>query len=225
MPLSEHLGFLKIPHVQMNWTHRASTFWGLYLTPDGVVPSHPAFIPVDYGQIASLVEELTGDRQLSANPDVRTLLSHYAQMLRRHIVSESEIAQLCQKIYRKHRQALDLIYDHRPDSLAARGEFLKSLIAVSPELVIVNYSPHQWVPSVQVLAFTTGRKSDGRGSLPVELGRMSQAVKVTIRPSFGNTCRFCPPNPRPIQTYSVESDSLDNHHLKPYLNCGSSVWK
>ncbi len=66
---------------------------------------------------------------------------------------------------------------------------------------------------------------DGTGSLPVEVGRMSQAVKVTIRLSFGNTSRFCPPNPRAIQTYSVESGSLDNHHLKPYLNGGSSVWK
>jgi hypothetical protein len=78
-----------------------------------------------------------------------------------------------------------------------------------------SWQQHQWAPPVQVLAFTRGRKSDRRGFLPVELGRMSQAVKVTIRPSFGNTCRFCPPNPRHIQTYSVESGTLDNHHLKP----------
>src|SRR5579864_5581414 len=82
-----------------------------------------------------------------------------------------------------------------------------------------------WAPLVQVLVFTAGRKSDGTGSLPVELGRMSQAVKVTIRPSLGNTCRFWPPNPSAIQTYSVESGNLNNHHLKPYLNRCSLVWK
>src|ERR1700758_4508133 len=84
---------------------------------------------------------------------------------------------------------------------------------------------HQWASPVQAPAFTAGRKSDGTGSLPVELARMSQAVKVTIRPPFGKTSGFGPPNPRHIQTYSVESGNLDNHHLKPYLNCGSSVWK
>jgi hypothetical protein len=114
--------------------HPGRRILGLYLTPDGEEPSHPEFLPVDYGQIASLVEDLTGNRQLSANPDVRTLLLHYAQMLRRHIVSESEIAELCQRIYRKHKQALDLIYNHRPDNVAARGEFLKSLIRGSTEL-------------------------------------------------------------------------------------------
>jgi hypothetical protein len=59
------------------------------------------------------------------------------------------------------------------------------------------------------LVFTRGRKSDGVGSVPVELGRMSQAVTITIRPSFGNTSRSSAPNPRAIQTYSVESGSLD----------------
>src|ERR1700746_782715 len=87
------------------------------------------------------------------------------------------------------------------------------------------WQPHQWTSSVQVFAFTAGRKSEGTGSLPVELGRMSQPVNVTIKLSFGNTSRFCPPNPRHIHTYSVESGSLNNHHLKPYLNRGSSVWK
>lgn len=34
---------------------------------------------------------------------------------------------------------------------------------------------------------------------------MSHIVTVTIRPSFGNTIRSFPPNPRAIQTYSAVS--------------------
>ena len=49
-------------------------------------------------------------------------------MLRRHIVSDSEIAKLCVKIYKKHKQALDLIYEHRPDLQLELADFLKSLI-------------------------------------------------------------------------------------------------
>src|SRR5580658_2033971 len=87
-----------------------------------------------------------------------------------------------------------------------------------------------WTSPGQFLAFTRRRKSDGVGSLPVEVGRMSQAVKVTIRPSFENTYRFSPPNPRAIHTRSEASGSLNNHQLKPYmnsfLNCGSGgAWK
>jgi hypothetical protein len=130
----EHSDQLERYWQTLRHAHPGKRILGLYLTPDGEEPSHPEFLPVDYGQIASLVEDLASNRQLGANPDVRTLLLHYAQMLRRHIVSESEIAELCQRIYRKHKQALDLIYNHRPDHIAARGEFLRSLIRSCTEL-------------------------------------------------------------------------------------------
>ncbi|HYA42379.1 MAG TPA: PD-(D/E)XK nuclease family protein [Syntrophobacteraceae bacterium] len=115
--------------------HPTKRILGIYLTPDGEEPSHESFLSLDYGQIATLIEDLVVNRTSILNPEVRTLLLHYAQMLRRHIVSESEIAELCRLIYKKHQQALDLIFDHRPDELASRGEFLRSLIASRPDLV------------------------------------------------------------------------------------------
>jgi hypothetical protein len=69
---------------------------------------------------------------------------HYTQMLRRHIVSESEIADLCRSIYRKHKQALDLVFDHRPDRQGTLQDFLESLIAAKPELV-ADFSSKQYV--------------------------------------------------------------------------------
>ena len=30
-------------------------------------------------------------------------------------MSDSEIAELCRQIYRRHQRALDLIFEHRPD--------------------------------------------------------------------------------------------------------------
>jgi hypothetical protein len=43
-------------------------------------------------------------------------------------MSDSEIAQLCRKIYKQHRQALDLIYEHRPDFQLEISDFLQQLI-------------------------------------------------------------------------------------------------
>jgi len=47
--------------------------------------------------------------------DVRTLLIHYAAMLRRHVLEESEVAELARRIYQRHRAAIELIFEHRPD--------------------------------------------------------------------------------------------------------------
>jgi hypothetical protein len=115
--------------------HPKKRILGIYLTPDGEEPSHESFLSLDYGQVATLIEDIVANRTSILNPEVRTLLLHYAQMLRRHIVSESEIADLCRLIYKKHQKALDLIFDHRPDQLASRSEFLRSLIAAQPDLV------------------------------------------------------------------------------------------
>ncbi len=43
-------------------------------------------------------------------------------------MSDSEIAQLCRKIYKQHYKALDLIYDHRPDLQLQISEFLQELV-------------------------------------------------------------------------------------------------
>ncbi len=106
-------------------TFHGKDILGIYLTPDGDKPSnYPKFLPFDYGQIASLVGDMAESRASVLGADVHSLMLHYAQMLRRRIVSESDTAELCRQIYRKHKRALDLIYDHRPDRQAALREFL-----------------------------------------------------------------------------------------------------
>jgi hypothetical protein len=124
----------------------------LYLTPEGDEPSDENYLPADYGIIYRLVEVLAESKASVLGADVRTLMIHYAQMLRRHIVSESEIADLCRRIYRKHQRALDLIYEHRPDRQADLREFLEGLIREQPTLVLddsgnktyTRFIPKEW---------------------------------------------------------------------------------
>lgn len=143
----------------------------IYLTPDDEAPSHDGFVSVEYEQIVSVIEGLMDSGAISLTPDLRVLMSHYTQMLRRHIVAESEIAELCRRIYRKHSQALDLIIEHRPDQQATLREFLESLIkstpGVLPEHSTKNYvrftlrnwdiaalqAGQGWTPSGRMLLF------------------------------------------------------------------------
>ena len=108
---------------------------GIYLTPEGDIPSNENYLPVGYGLICELIESIADRKASSLGEEVKTLMDHYTRMLRRHIVSESEIAELCQRIYQKHRRALDLIYEHRPDRQAAIHDILQDLISQTPELV------------------------------------------------------------------------------------------
>ena len=111
----EHSGQLRRYWSTTERSFQGYRLLGVYLTPDGEDPSDERYIAADYALIADLVKRFLEARSSTMGPDVKTVLRHYEQMLRRHIVSDSEIAELCRKLYRKHRHALELIYMHRPD--------------------------------------------------------------------------------------------------------------
>jgi hypothetical protein len=107
----------------------------IFLTPDGDPPSDEEYLPISYLVVCELVEELAKSRASTLGLDIHLLLVHYAMMLRRHIVSESKIAELCRSIYRKHQRALDLIYEYKPDHQQAIHDILIDLIGKEENLI------------------------------------------------------------------------------------------
>ncbi|MFC2042958.1 PD-(D/E)XK nuclease family protein [Chloroflexota bacterium] len=150
----------------------------IYLTPEGLEPTDLNYIQLDYITVAELVEYITESRESTLGPDVRTLMTHYSQMLRRYIVSESEIADLCQKIYRKHKRALDMIYEYRPDRQEEIRELLVNLIQEDSDLELdhstktyirfavldwdkpVLLQGQGWTDSNRILLFEFGNQSN-----------------------------------------------------------------
>jgi len=109
----------------------------LFLTPEGTRPSDDAWLTISYDFVAETVGAVAAAYASRSGPDVLTLVNHYLTLLRRYIVSDSDIAQLCRQIYKKHRQALDLIFEHRPDSHSRQAEMVKGLIADAADAGIV----------------------------------------------------------------------------------------
>jgi hypothetical protein len=169
----------------------------LFLTPEGNESTDVKYIPIDYLLIAELVEQMVESRASTLGPDVRTLMTHYSQMLRRHIVSESEIADLCRKIYRKHQRALDMIYEYRPDQQAAIREILESLVQAESTLILdhcskayIRFAPKKWdVPilkegrgwtrSKRILLFEFQNGSD-RLKLILSIGPAPEATRQKL---------------------------------------------
>lgn len=113
----------------------------LFLTPDGDLPvNEHRYIPCTYKTVRSVCTELLHSRGGTMGAGVRILIEHYIQMLEHHIVSDSSIAKLCQAIYQKHKRALDLIYEHRPDRLDTLRHFLENLVREVPGLFLEDSS-------------------------------------------------------------------------------------
>jgi hypothetical protein len=106
----------------------------LYLTASGEAPSDERYFPLGYATVCTVLEDLVQRRSSTLGVDVRTLIVHYTQMLRRHIVGDSEIALLCQRLYARHKRAFDLINKQ----IEARTERRRRLV---DQLVRQNQSP------------------------------------------------------------------------------------
>ncbi|MDZ8056378.1 MAG: PD-(D/E)XK nuclease family protein [Aulosira sp. ZfuVER01] len=88
----------------------------IYLTPKGNQPSDENWRIYKYSNVVELIDNICTSYKSTLGGDVSTLLTHYSTLIKRHIImSDSELAELCRKIYSKHKQALDLIFEYRLD--------------------------------------------------------------------------------------------------------------
>lgn len=120
----------------------------LYLTLNGDEPSHPGYLPVSYRAVCEILDSIAERHASIREPDLRTLITHYTEMLRRHIVGDSEIARLSREIYEKHRRAIDLIVEHRFSLQQEMQEIVTRMIKETEILVYnrkVTVSPKQWI--------------------------------------------------------------------------------
>jgi hypothetical protein len=130
----------------------------VFLTPGGEAPSHGGYVSADYEgvceELESIIEEAVLPDGTPIDQEVHFALSHYARLLRRNIVANSEVAELARRLYLEHRSAFELVYAHRYlHQKRLRGVLIK----------LINQTPGQmWdVPTLHCAREDCG----GRGAL------------------------------------------------------------
>ena len=98
-------------------------------------------------------------------------------------MSDSEIIDLAQTIYRKHRQALDIIFEHRPDTQSDIRSYLQELIETSVDFVFlggnktyVSFMPKSWGAYEQLME---GKETHGC-LLPFVFNNRSERLDITL---------------------------------------------
>lgn len=101
----------------------------ILLTPGDLEPSDDNWWVMEYDHILRLIELLLVERARTLSQDVSVFLKHYRDILRRYIMQDNElIMTLCKDIYRKHTQALELIWRYRPDMIGDLNACLTELL-------------------------------------------------------------------------------------------------
>jgi len=101
----------------------------IFLTREGEMPSDTDnWAIADYSMVIDTIKEVLATADF-VNSDAKTILNHYISMVRRHLIMDIELQELCKKIYAKHKTALDIIYDNRPDTVMEISDFIKNVLA------------------------------------------------------------------------------------------------
>ena len=88
----------------------------IFLSPNGLVPSDENWQILTYNDIEEILKKIVKNIQKDG---IRILVSHYLEILRSDIMKNNEdLRNLCNKIYKKHHEAIDLINEYRTDLIS-----------------------------------------------------------------------------------------------------------
>ena len=96
----------------------------IYLSPSGSEASlADAWLSMSYSDVIQIIE--TACRKTKLLPEVEILINNYVETIRRDIVGDERLARICAEIYSKHKRALDLIYENKPDRASDVAEHFR----------------------------------------------------------------------------------------------------
>lgn len=113
----------------------------LFLTPYKYSPckDYKGYIRINYGDILKAINNLMKQYGCLLDDDVKTFIEHYKRMVERDIMGEmdKEIVDLCRKIYRENKYAIDLINKHS-DARAEIFEILQEVLRERTDIEITE---------------------------------------------------------------------------------------
>lgn len=98
----------------------------VYLTPNADMSSDPGkWMNLGYEAIVNAVQDSVAQCDPTLSEDAKVFINHYIETIRRDIMGEDELAELCRKFYRENKLALDVIYNYRSDDVSDTCDLIK----------------------------------------------------------------------------------------------------
>lgn len=94
----------------------------ILLSPEGTPPKADDWDIMTYADVAMALETAMRTKQAAIPRQTRTFLNDYLAVVRKDILMDSKLTRKCEQVYRKHKEALDLILANCPGPRTLLGE-------------------------------------------------------------------------------------------------------
>jgi len=156
-------------------------FFGCFLTTDGYHGEDIEWAPLSYAVISEKLKSLK-ETWVPA-PDVQVAINHYVELIEKKIMPSKELIEACKQIYRQHRSALDLIYEHGSESLLGQAyiEFQKKHTDLGNALILrkdtLSFIPTSWD---KIDNFDVADQSKWEAACPIKFWFKTSAQKLRL---------------------------------------------
>jgi hypothetical protein len=117
--------------VKAHWPQQRAMF--VFLTKDGTEPTDEDWVAYSYNDVRRVLSRARDANRETIGDDVLAFLDHYLRLVETRLMEDQEIVKLCQRIYRNHRQAIDLINQHSGGPSSELLEAADGALRASPD--------------------------------------------------------------------------------------------
>jgi hypothetical protein len=128
----------------------------VYLTLEGEEPSEGEWVAYSYSQVYRVLKRVRTTYNNAIGEDVLVFLNHYLNLIGTRFMNETEeskrIDDLCQRIYKNHRVALDLIYERVGSPAAGLLADVEMALREDPRWHVfyrasryIDFVPNEWL--------------------------------------------------------------------------------
>ena len=166
----------------------------VFLTKEGIDASDDnadTWISFSYSEVFDTLKQLLNEHKETIGQDIHFAISQYKEIIERHIMTHTTITKLCQAIYKEHKQALDLIFENKPDALLEIKDHLENHLKDKSAYygievdhstkTYVRFSAKDWNQSkYPFLRCKDSKWTDSRHVLLFEIVNRSQRIVVDL---------------------------------------------
>lgn len=101
----------------------------IYLTPNGDDPESKDFVTLSYRELIDIINTVKKNRGDYLEDGVKLLLNQTKKDIEENILTESEIDEICLRLYKTHSNAIERIYQAKPTNKQYYEQIAKGVIA------------------------------------------------------------------------------------------------
>lgn len=124
-----------------------------FLTPDARVASHDQWVTYSYGEIHHVLSRVRDLYQSVIGDDVLVFLNHYLSLIGNRFMNDPAIDDLCRRIFKNHRRALQLIFERAGDPTGGVLADIREVIRKDDRWeqvyftkTYLDFLPKDWLP-------------------------------------------------------------------------------